>query len=234
MKINVTHNFEVIARQFGAAAKQVKFASAVALTRTAKDLQVDIPAQLEKDLDKPTEFTKRGTFVVPARKDNLAATVGFKDRQARYMAMQIAGGVRSPGPGGIKLPGEIQLNAFGNIPKGLVAKLKAAAKDGTLGNAVSRRLGVQGARRKGAAPIQLFYGQPVGSGWQDAPVGIWRRIPPAVPGGKGKLVPVIVFENTPAVYRGRFDLKELGQKTVDRNFKKHFAVEFEKAMKSAR
>ena len=160
--------------------------------------------------------------------------VGFRDIQARYMALQIAGGTRQPGKGGIKLPGNIQLNAFGNIPRGTIAKLKAAAKDGSLGTALAKRINAGGNRRKGAAPVQLFYGRPTGKGWDNAPVGIWRRIPPATPGGKGRLVPVIVFEDTPARYRRRFDLHALAQRTVDTRFAGHFNAEFKKAMASAR
>jgi hypothetical protein len=236
MQIKIDSNFEDVRRQFAHMAKQVNFAGAVALTKTAKDVQAALPAALERDLDNPVPFTKRGsTFVIPARRDTLAATVQFKDRQARYMEIQISGGVRRAGAAGIKLPGDVKLNAFGNVPRGLIAQLKAAAKSGTLGPAVARRLGAAGAnRRKGAAPIQLFYGQPVGKGWEKAPVGIWRRIPPATPGGKGKLVPVIVFEKKAAVYKKKFDFVELARKTAALKFGAHFDAAFANALRTAR
>jgi hypothetical protein len=234
LTIKVTHEFDKLAASLSRQAKQVAYASAVALTRTGQDLRSAIPAALEDALDKPTDFTKRGTYLLAARKDNLAAEVGFRPIQARYMRYQIEGGIYEPKQGGIKLPGEIQLNAFGNIPRGTIAALKRAAKDGTLGATVRKRLGVTGDRRKGAAPIQLFYGQPTGPGWEKAPVGIWRRIPPASPGAKGKLIPVVVFEQTKAVYRRRFDLLGLGQTTVDRRFAQHFDRELSKALATAR
>jgi hypothetical protein len=232
--IKVTHNLDAVARAFSAQRKQIAFATAVALTRTAQDLRAAIPAELDRKLDNPTDFTKRGTYLLAARKDKLQAEVGFRQIQARYMALQIAGGARQPGKGGIKLPGNIQLNAFGNIPRGTIAKLKAAAKEGTLGPALAKRINANGNRRKGAAPLQLFYGQPTGRGWENAPVGIWRRIPPATPGGKGKLIPVIVFDDKPARYRPRFDLRALAQRTVDTRFAGHFRTEFQKAMANAR
>jgi len=234
MQINITHNLDAVRRAIGVQAKQVSYAAAVALTRTAQDVQREIPAALERALDNPTEFTKRGTYISPARRDKLQSEVGFRPVQARYMALQISGGIRTAGAAGIKLPGNIQLNAFGNIPRGTIAKLKAAAKDGGLGAVLAKRLNVNGGRRKGAAPIQLFYGQPTGRGWKDAPVGIWRRIPPATPGGKGKLVPVIVFDQKPARYRPRFDFKALAQRTVDSRFDAHFTAEFRKALATAR
>lgn len=234
MRINVTHNFDQIGRFINSLGKQARFATAVALTRTAQDVQRAVPAELDRDLDRPTDFTKRGTFVLAARKDRLESVVGFRQIQARYMQYQIEGGTYQPRAGGIKLPGNIQLNAFGNIPRGTIARLKAAAKDGSLGAAVTKRLNIQGNRRKGAAPIQLFYGQPTGRGWEKAPVGIWRRVPPSTPGGKGKLIPVIVFENTPARYRRRFDFIGLAERIVATRFNAHFQNELRKAMASAR
>jgi hypothetical protein len=214
--------------------KQGRFAAAVALTKTAQDIQRAIPAELDRVLDRPTEFTKRGTYVKAARRDTLAAEVGFKRIQASYMRYQIEGGLVQPRAGGIKLPGNIQLNAFGNIPRGTIARLKAAAKSGDLSSAIAKRLNVNGNRRKGAAPIQLFYGKPEGKGWEDAPVGIWRRVPPATPGGKGKLIPVIVFEDTAARYRRRFDFAGLAQRTVREKFAGHFSTAIQTAIRTAR
>ncbi|MBK6556302.1 MAG: hypothetical protein IPG16_03455, partial [Comamonadaceae bacterium] len=82
-----------------------------------------------------------------------------------------------------------------------------------------RRLGVAAKdRRKGAAPISLFYGKPAGSRWDKAPVGIYRR----VPGKPGKLIPVILFEDTPARYTKRLDLERFAKPIVDREFQAQF------------
>ena len=234
MQINVTTNLPDVSRWIDRLGKQGRFAAAVALTKTAQDVQRAIPAELDKVLDRPTEFTKRGTYIKAARRDTLAAEVGFRPLQAKYMRYQIEGGVVEPKRGGIKLPGNIQLNGFGNIPRGTIARLKAAAKSGNLGGVLSKRLGVEGNRRKGAAPIQLFYGKPTGKGWDKAPVGIWRRVPPATPGGKGKLIPVIVFEDSPARYRRRFDFVGLAQRTVRARFAGHFSTAITNALRTAR
>jgi hypothetical protein len=209
--------------------KQVKFAAAVALTRTAGKVREAMPAVMDRELDRPTSFTKRGMFVKPARRDDLQAVVGFMDRQAGYLKYQIAGGTRTPTSRGIKLPGNITLNSFGNIPKGLIDRLKQSAQDGSLGRGIAKKLGV-GNRRKGAAPIQLFYGKPTGRGWEKAPMGIWRR----VPGNPGKLVPVIVFEDTPARYKPRFHFEREALRVVRREWDKQFAAAFDQAMRTAR
>jgi hypothetical protein len=208
--------------------KQVKYAAAVALTRTAGKVRDAMPAVMERELDRPTSFTKRGMFVKPARRDNLTAVVGFMDRQSGYLKYQIAGGTRMPGSRGIKLPGNITLNSFGNIPKGVIDQLKKSAQDGTLGRGIAKRLGVN--RRKGAAPIELFLGKPTGRGWEKAPMGIWRR----VPGSPGKLIPVIVFEDTPARYRPRFRFEQHAIEVVRREWDAQFAAAFAEAMRTAR
>lgn len=178
-------------------AKQVRFATAVALTRTAKKIQERMPDVMERELDKPTQFTKRGMFVKPARKDNLTAVVGFRDIQAKYLRFQIEGGSRQPRSAGIKLPGNVELNSFGNIPRGLIKRLKAAAQNGTLGAAIAKRTG---GAAKGA---KLFLGKPKGKG--NLPMGIWRR-------EAGKLTPVILFVDQPVRYRKRFNFTAAAQK----------------------
>lgn len=225
MQIKVEHNIGQVQAWLAGQQKQVQYATAVALTRTAAVLKRELPAELDRVFDRPTPFTKRGIYLKAARKDDLTAEVGFMDVQAKYLRLQVEGGTRQPGPRGIKLPGNVELNAFGNIPKGLTDKLKAAAKSGELGAAVTRRLGVTRDRRKGAAPIQLFYGKPSGGRWNDAPVGIWRR----VPGKPGKLIPVIVFEDTPARYKKRLDLQRFAAPIVQREF----AQQFDRALRDA-
>lgn len=233
MQINVSTNIDEVKRQLGAQAKQVNYAAAVALTRTAAKVRQALPAELERVLDRPTPFTKSGTFIKAARKDNLVAEVAFKPVQAKYLRLQAEGGTYEPRAAGIRLPGNIELNPFGNIPRGLITKLKAASQNGKLSAAIVKRLGVTVTRRKGAAPIQLFYGIPQGKGWEGAPVGIWRRMP-GTGGGPGKLIPVIVFGDKPAKYKKRLDLEAFALPIVDRTFGPEFQTALTQALATAR
>ena len=231
MLIKIDHNIDVVMAKLSGQQRQVSYAAAVALTRTAAAIKAAMPAELDRVFDRPTSFTKRGIYLKAARRDSLTAEVGFMTRQASYLRLQVTGGTRQPTARGIRLPGNIELNAFGNIPRGLTDKLKAAAKDGTLGNAVMRRLGVAAKdRRKGTATISLFYGKPAGSRWDKAPVGIYRR----VPGKPGKLIPVIVFEDTPARYTKRLDLERFAKPIIDREFQAHFDRALRDALATAR
>lgn len=230
MKISVdTSGLVGLAQRLAGQQKQIAFATAKALTQTAAALRQALPAELERVLDRPTTFTKQGTYLRAARRDDLRAEVGFKDRQAAYMRWVTEGGTRPAGARGIKLPGNIELNQFGNIPRGVIDKLKRAAQDGTLGASLRRRLQIDGNRRKGAAPVQLYLGKPTGRGWENAPLGIWRRIP----GRPGKLIPVVVFENTPARYRKRLDLRRFAEPIVAREFPRLFAAALDDAIRTA-
>ena len=213
--------------------KQARYAAAVALTKTAQEIRSAIPAELDKVFDRPTTFTKQGTYLKAARRDELVAEVGFRPIQSKYLKLQAEGGIYMPREGGIRLPGNIQLNAFGNIPRGTIAKLKAAAENGQLSAALARRLNVQGNRRKGAKPLQLFFGVPRGDRWQNAPLGIWRRVP-GVDGGPGKLIPVILFEDTPAKYSQRLDLGQMARPIVAQRFQANLNRALADAMRTAR
>ncbi len=230
IKVGITiTGLDALKRTVGNMERQTRYATAVALTRTAHAVKAAMPAAMDRALDRPTAFTKKGLYVKGATSSHWVAEVGFMDRQASYLKYQIAGGTRQPTARGIKLPGNIQLNSFGNIPKGMIDKLKAAAESGQLSKAIGRKLGA-GGRRKGAAPIQLFYGKRTGRGWEKAPMGIWRR----VPGNPGKLVPVIVFEDTPARYKPRFDFRRESERIVRTEWDKQFADAFAEAMRTAR
>lgn len=229
IRVDVT-GIDALKRKLQGMQKQIPFAGSVAVNRTAKDVQTGLRQESQSVFDRPTPFTLNAWAIKPSTKANLTAVVYARPAQARYLALQISGGTRQPGARGIRLPGNIQLNAFGNIPRGLTDRLKAAAQNGTLGPALARRLGATGNRRKKAAPVQLFYGQPVGKGWEHAPVGIWRRIP----GNPGKLIPLIVFEDTPAQYRRRLDIEKVATRIVRQRFARHFSDAWRQAMATAR
>lgn len=214
-------------------AGQVRFATAKALTDTAAAFKAAIPGALDRQLDRPTEFTKRGIFLRPARKDNLEAVVGFQQIQAGYLQYQVFGGSRAPKRKALRLPSTIPLDASGNIPPRTIAKLIAAASSGKFGKVVQRRLGLDAAgkpgdrRKRGAAGPTIFYGKPRGLDW---PVGIYRR----VPGRPGKLVPIIVFPAKQARYKPRFDLYGLADRVVAQEWPRKFKAALEFALATAR
>jgi hypothetical protein len=130
-----TKGFDTAIKSLGNLQKQVAFATSKALNATGKAVADAMPAEIEKAIDRPTPFTKRGVRVLRyANKAKLETTVGFATAQAKYMRWQIDGGTRNPGPAGLKIPAAINLDAFGNIPKGAIAKLLAGSRSATRSN----------------------------------------------------------------------------------------------------
>lgn len=221
MRVSLVDNFQsVIQRLDRRARDQVPFAAAKTLTDIAKAAQAEIPTALERSLSQPKPYTKRGTFVSAARKHNLVSTVGFKDRQARYMALQISGGVRKrkrfeerlvEAGGRIAVPAKgVRLDQYGNVTK---AQLLQIAK------------GVRG-EGKGRAK-QFFVGRPGGRRGEE-PTGIYAR----VDGGK-RVVPVMLFAQR-ARYRRRFNFVGLVQRVSTRLFAQTFERNLQVALASAR
>lgn len=226
MKINITTNLDQVRRELVELGKQVDFAAAQALTRTAKDVQAAMPAGLERQLDRPTPFTKSGTFVQAARRDSLVATVAFKDRQASYLQWQVEGGVRSPNRKALRLPAAIALDNFGNLPKGIIQQLLAVARrEGKLGKRKSRRIKVSN-------KLELFYGDPADVGGHRFPPGIYKIVDRGA--GRTQLVPLIVFPARSATYRKRLDLVDIAQPVVSANFGPHFEEALRNALRTAR
>lgn len=96
---------------------QAVFATAVALTETAKQAQRQVASALPEIFDNPNPFTQRAIAALPAKKENLVATVLVKDQQAEYLGIQETGGVRTPKPGApVFMPKNIRTDRYGNVP----------------------------------------------------------------------------------------------------------------------
>lgn len=235
MQISVkVEGLEAVQASITGRVKQVRFATAKALTDTAGAIKAAIPLALARDLDRPTEFTKRGVYLKAARRDDLRAVVGFQQIQARYLQYQVFGGSRQPTKKALRLPANIPLDPSGNLPPRTIARLIQAAKQGKFGKGVQRRLGLDAAgkpgdrrKRNAAAGPSLFYGQPRGLKW---PPGIYRR----VPGRPGKLIPIIVFPARPAKYKTRFDFYGLADRTVRTEWPRKLEAALQFALATAR
>src|SRR5579864_8102126 len=107
---------------------QLPFATAKTLTQTAKLVQTSITAELPSIFDRPTPFTQRALAIKPARKTDLTAEVNLRPIQAAYLALEETGGERLPKKTALVLPTDIQLNPYGNIPRGALQRLKGRGK----------------------------------------------------------------------------------------------------------
>ncbi len=147
-------------------------------------------------------------------------------KQAEYMKYQIAGGSRLPGAGGLRLPSAINVNEFGNIPKGLIRQLvQVANKEKRLGKVKARRIKV-------SRNVEIFYGDPDDVGSKRYPRGIYKRV--VMSGGRSRLIPLVVFPQVMASYRPRFDFRRLSEAVFREEFDSLFAEAFQEAQRTAR
>ena len=106
--------------------KQIPFATAKALTDTAKDVQRELNTTIDQVFDRPVPFTQKAIGVTFANKATLTSRVFVKDMQAAYLGLQISGGTRTPKKRALVIPGNLlPLNQYGNIPKGKIKALLA-------------------------------------------------------------------------------------------------------------
>lgn len=116
-------------------------ALADSLNGVAFDSQRALQALTLKEFDRPIPFTQRAFGVEKAtnKTKDIVARVFVRDIQAKYLGIQIKGGIRKKGDyattaGGPLTPGgSIQLTESGNFPQGpkryLAKKLAGGAKD---------------------------------------------------------------------------------------------------------
>lgn len=195
--------------------KDFKFSAAKALTRTARAIaKDDLPKDLTSSLDRPTRFTKQGFYTQSATRDKLIAAVGIKDKQVEYMKYQVYGGVRKPKRKLLRLPADVELDSYGNIPRRALSQLISRAKAGKrVTKSMSRKTGV-------SSRMDLFYGDP-GDG---RPVGVYKRMRTS---SKDQLIPVIVMPQGEARYSKRFDFHA----AVNKHASKRLNSELLKALK---
>ncbi len=235
MKINVdTRGLHAEIARLRGMQKQVAYAASRALNATAKKVADAMPAELERALDRPTPFTKRGVRVLRyASGARLEAVVGFMDAQAKYMQWQIDGGSRFPGRGGLRLPTAVKVNEFGNIPRGAIAQLLAVAKKEMRANGKQAKLTRGQSRRiRVSSRVEIFYGDPTDQGGKQYPRGIYKRV--QLSASRRQLIPLIVFPDRLAKYRPRFNFKDKAMAIVEHEWPIQFGVAFDEAMRSAR
>lgn len=190
--------------------KQIPFATAQAITRTLHITKADELIQLERDLDRPTPWTKRGFRVEGAKKTTLTGRLYILPSQLKYMQYQISGGVRRARgtalalPPAKSMPGDIPRNKYGNISRTKHARALLA---------------------KGAFSATI-----------NGVAGIWMAPKKTKTGKvrKGSRMKLLLAYERQATYRPRFHFLRRGRKSIDQNWTNQFHHSFKSAMRSAR
>lgn len=207
-------------------AKQVPFATSLALNELAGGVAVEESVAVEQTFDTPTPFTRNAFRVEVATKSRPIAIVAVKDIQAAYLAPYVVGGDRSLGTKrGMLAPRGVPLNQFGNLTRRKLAQLKAKPntfigpvrfKNGKVVNGVWQRGDTKrGERYKG----QGDYGT--------------RGKHNVVAGNRTTLTLLIQFEDSTPV-RKHLPFEERAQKYVARNAAPAFDRALQRAFSTAR
>jgi len=148
MKFAVDFDISGAVKLTNAIAKQIPFAMAKALTQTAIQAQTDIVQAMTQGFDRPTPYTLNSTYISPATKDRLEATVKLKNESAKglpatkYLAPEVFGGNRNAkrsevalrnllnlDAGSFIVPGAaVPLDQYGNISAGTMTKILSAVQ----------------------------------------------------------------------------------------------------------
>ena len=216
--------------------KQIPFATALALTRTAKDVESQLKRDLMSGLESPSPYTVRATFSTSAKKTTLEAVVGIKDKKPAggtapsvLLKEHFSGGVRG------NKPMEKALISMGVLPSGWRVVPGAGMPVDTYGN--PRRAAVReliGSLRSKAS-VYKGRGKNVGAvGYFAITPGHDSHLEPGVYWRKGRAIrPMLMFINA-AGYRKRFDLPRIARQVVDVKFNTHFASALNSALATAR
>lgn len=223
------------------AEKQVAFATAVALTRTAQIAKREVEAEMPKVFDRPTRWSLNSLRLIPAKKDRLVARVEMKneaDKSApatKWLNPEIEGGpradkgsernLRSKGvlpAGRFIVPGKgAKLDRFGSMTKGAITKALSGvggfAEQGYSANATGSRR----SRAKGNA--KRYFVMKRGS----MPIGIAERT------SRSRMHILLAFTRRPT-YRKRLDFYGIGDKVVQRHLRDEFEKAYAQAIRTAR
>ncbi|MBB5765689.1 hypothetical protein ABEV34_06845 [Methylorubrum rhodesianum] len=220
-------SFDVTARAVDRAGKQARFVAAFALTNAMKDAREGEIGTMRSVFDRPTRFTLNSLQVRPATKQNLTATLGFKEGHGsvpawKYLGPHVAGGPRRRKRfemllirHGIMLGSEFAvparaapLDGSGNVSGAFITRMLSAlgAQSDRMQNTARRPTR---SNRKRNLDYFVLRGT-------KAPNGIYLR--------QGRsATPVFIFVNS-ANYKKRFPYYEKAQAIVPAAFRKHFAA----------
>lgn len=202
----------------------MRFAGAVALTRTGKAVIAAEQHEMRDSFDRPTPYTLNSLKLTPATPDRLEAMVAPKDGNGgtpawKYLAPAILGGARRMkrfevrlGRGGVSdnafvVPGRgATLDAYGNLSRGQITQVLSRLRlldafGANVSAKTIRRLGKRKLLVNRGNHVQLSdyfvarqHGNPNGR-----PIAVYRLL------SKGKVVPVLVFTNRAPSYEVAFD-----------------------------
>lgn len=249
MKLTSSVDISNAIKKLDLADKQVRFAAAVALTRTAQAVKVAQVDEMKRVFDRPTNYTLNSLFVRGARPNRLDALVWVKDDAGKgipatkYLLPQVEGGQRSHKRfekalinagvlpyGMFAVPGDgAEVDAFGNIQRGQIVRVlayfRAFGQQGYSANITDKRKAslAKGSAKRGVRGISYFS---LRERRGKLPPGIYSRTSFGAWGSAIK--PIMIFVTRPQ-YQRAWDFYA----TANRVASERFELEFERSKAEA-
>jgi len=235
IKISVRGDIRVAIERLSLAERQVPYATARALTKTAKAVQLELEKEIKQVFDRPTPFTERALYTNPATKARLVAEVGIKDWAAKgnaavkYLFAEVHGGGRSEKgfekllqnrgllpAGWYAIPGKnVPVDAYGNISRSLI--LKILSQVGAMRDPGQNEKVATKRKRNKKQRLGRFFAVAPRQGRMTP--GIYERVTFA---SGSAIRPVLIFTPRRPMYRQRYRFYELGQELARRIFPREF------------
>lgn len=226
MTFAVTSNMDQVMDRFErVSSRQLPFALAVSLTRTALDVRAAEVNTMKRVFDRPTPFTLNAFQVRPATKANLVAVVEQKPDTGRkdWLKRQAFGGPRTstalerllamrlplPGVLAALLPADnARLDRYGNWSNAQRNEVLAAI--GAMRDSASNRSARSLKRKKN--PSKFFVPS------SGLPPAIYERT------ARGQLKVILAFTASAPTYTPRFPFHQVAESTAETAFPRHLAA----------
>lgn len=244
--VKVEVDLSQVMAEVNIAEKQVRFATALALTRTAYRVSKAEGAGVLKAFDRPTPSTQRAFQVDKATRDDLTAVVSIKQRSAglpadEYLHANIVGGQRAMKrseimlqaagilpPGMQTVPGKAaQLDSYGNMSRGQINQILSYFQTFGITTLNSGRMNMTAAKRAKVARKRAYFVIPVADKTTKLYPGIWQQ------DGPRDIKPVLMFVK-PGIYKAIFAFEDIGAKEVQAAFNEEFDSAMADALRTAR
>ncbi len=240
--VKVTHNFgDVIRMLDDVQRKQVPFATAKALTLTAKNAEKAVYAEMRQKFDRPTPMTMKSLRTKPATKRDLTAMVYLKDQSAggksrsmlEVIGHEFSGGDRNRkrlelwlqragliSQGEFVAPGQaVKLDQYGNMSRGQIQQIMSQLRLGL--DPYSWKSKSARSTRNVKRAGEMFW-----SRGGRFPRGVWMRAGASVK-------PILIVVSKPH-YKQRIDMDKIARRVIARDFDGLFARSMSEAMRTAR
>lgn len=248
MQLKISVNIPEVSANIRNLAKQVQYAGAVALTKTAKEVQTGIQREMMTSFDHPTDYTLGSVYMTPATKQKLVAKVGLKDDAfkgvpaARYLAPQIYGGKRSMKAmekalqaAGLMPSGHFavpavgaQMDQFGNVKTSQIVQIMSQLRVQRGGGYDSKRSNSKASKRSVEKQGVTYFAVPKTR--NRLKPGIYAKVQFST----GSAVrPVFIFVST-VKYKEALEFFKVAQEIVAEKFQLNFKTELKKAIATAR